>query len=109
MFEYKNIFVLNKKDKEAIIYQDVDGRTIRLTREAFASEENCFYGTTIPHLRVWRSSLQRLTHQTVDPSAVWKTQHPWCPCAFRRALHSFSGRHIPDRALGMCRSFFVEI
>ncbi|BAL00250.1 hypothetical protein OBV_30510 [Oscillibacter valericigenes Sjm18-20] len=39
MFEHKNIFVLNKKDKEAIIYQDADGRIIRLTREVFASEE----------------------------------------------------------------------
>ena len=39
MFEHKNIFVLNKKDKEAIIYQDANGRIIRLTREVFASEE----------------------------------------------------------------------
>ena len=39
MFEYKNIFVLNKKDKEAIVYQDTDGRIIRLTCEVFSSEE----------------------------------------------------------------------
>ena len=39
MFEYKNIFVLNKKDKEAIVYEDADGRIIRLTCEVFASEE----------------------------------------------------------------------
>ncbi len=39
MFEYKNIFVLNKKDKDAIVYEDSDGRIIRLTCEVFSSEE----------------------------------------------------------------------
>lgn len=38
MFECKNIYVLNKKDKEAIVYEDADGNIIRLTREVFSSE-----------------------------------------------------------------------
>ena len=39
MFEYKNIFVLNKKDKSAIVYEDADGHIIRLTCEVFDNEE----------------------------------------------------------------------
>lgn len=39
MFENKNIFVLNKKDREAIVYEDANGRVIRLTCEFFPSEE----------------------------------------------------------------------
>lgn len=36
MFESNNIYVLNKKDKEAIVYRDSDGADIvRLTREVF--------------------------------------------------------------------------
>ncbi|MDD3158757.1 hypothetical protein [Anaeromusa sp.] len=38
MFDSKSIYILNKKDKEAIIYKDSDGHIIRLTREVFNSE-----------------------------------------------------------------------
>lgn len=38
MFESKNIYVLNKKDANAIVYEDADGNIIRLTREHFSSE-----------------------------------------------------------------------
>lgn len=39
MFESKNIYVLNKKDPNAIVYEDADGTIIRLTREQFSSED----------------------------------------------------------------------
>lgn len=39
MFERKNLYVLNKKDKTAIVYEDADGKAIRLTRDQFSSEE----------------------------------------------------------------------
>lgn len=42
MFERKNIYVLNKKDKDAIIYQDSYGNIIRLTVADFANAEE-FY------------------------------------------------------------------
>lgn len=39
MFNRKSIYALNKKDPNAIVYTDADGNLIRLTRDAFASEE----------------------------------------------------------------------
>lgn len=42
VFERKNIYVLNKKDKDAIIYQDSYGNIIRLTVADFANAEE-FY------------------------------------------------------------------
>ena len=39
MFERKNIYVLNKKDKDAIVYQDSYGNIIRLTVTDFANAE----------------------------------------------------------------------
>lgn len=38
MFQSNNIYVLNKKDKSAIIYTDADGKVIRLTADDFQSE-----------------------------------------------------------------------
>ena len=39
MFESRNIYVLNKKDPNAIVYEDADGSIIRLTRDQFSSED----------------------------------------------------------------------
>ena len=39
MFESKNLYVLNKKDANAIVYEDADGCIIRLTRDMFATQE----------------------------------------------------------------------
>jgi len=39
MFYSKSIYALNKKDRDAIVYEDSDGSLIRLTRENFPSQE----------------------------------------------------------------------
>jgi len=39
MFYSKSIYALNKKDRDAIVYEDADGSLIRLTRENFPSQE----------------------------------------------------------------------
>ena len=39
MFYSKSIYALNKKDRDAIVYEDADGSLIRLTRENFPSKE----------------------------------------------------------------------
>ncbi|MDD3228857.1 MAG: sigma-70 family RNA polymerase sigma factor [Oscillospiraceae bacterium] len=39
MLERNNIYFLNKKDKQAIVYEDADGNIVRLTREVFTSED----------------------------------------------------------------------
>lgn len=39
MLNRRSIYALNKKDTQAIVYTDADGKTIRLTCEDFASEE----------------------------------------------------------------------
>ena len=40
MFNRKSIYALNKKDPNAIVYTDVDGNLIRLTRDDFSNEED---------------------------------------------------------------------
>ena len=39
MFKCTNIFLLNKKDKGSIVYEDADGHIMRLTCEVFDNEE----------------------------------------------------------------------
>ena len=39
MYETKNLYVLNKKDKDAVVYTDAFGNTTRVTKDDFASEE----------------------------------------------------------------------
>lgn len=39
MFESINQYVLNKKDRDAIVYTDAFGNVIRVTKDDFASEE----------------------------------------------------------------------
>ena len=39
MFYSKSIYALNKKDRDAIVYEDADGSLIRLTRENFPSKK----------------------------------------------------------------------
>jgi len=39
MFETKNLYVLNKKDKDAVVYTDAFGKVTRVTKEDFGSEE----------------------------------------------------------------------
>ena len=39
MQKHKDIYTMNHRDPDAIVYLDSDGRVIRLTREDFSSEE----------------------------------------------------------------------
>lgn len=39
MFDNKTIYTLNKKDSDAIVYTDAEGRILRLTYKDFASKE----------------------------------------------------------------------
>ena len=39
MFNKTSIYALNKKDPDAIVYPTADGKTVRVTREDFPSEE----------------------------------------------------------------------
>lgn len=39
MFDNKTIYALNKKDSDAIVYTDAEGKTLRLTCKDFASKE----------------------------------------------------------------------
>ena len=39
MFDNKNDYALNKKDRDSIVYNGSDGGTIRITKEDFSSEE----------------------------------------------------------------------
>ena len=39
MFDRKSLYVLNKKDPDAIVYTDANGNLIRLTLDDFVSEE----------------------------------------------------------------------
>ena len=39
MFNKNSLYALNKKDPDAIVYPTADGKTVRITREDFPSEE----------------------------------------------------------------------
>ena len=39
MFDNKSIYALNKKDPDAIVYKDADGKIIRFTSDDFESDE----------------------------------------------------------------------
>jgi len=39
MYETRNLYVLNKKDKDAIVYTDAFGNTTRVTKDDFGSEK----------------------------------------------------------------------
>ena len=39
MFNKNSLYALNKKDPDAIVYPTADGKTVRITREDFSSEE----------------------------------------------------------------------
>ena len=57
MFELKNIYVLNKKDEQAIVYEDANGRIVRLTREEFSSEEEFL------HWKAWSDTEYHLAEK----------------------------------------------
>ena len=39
MFNKNSLYALNKRDPDAIVYPTADGKTVRITREDFSSEE----------------------------------------------------------------------
>ena len=39
MFNKNSLYALNKRDPDAIVYPTADGKTVRITREDFPSEE----------------------------------------------------------------------
>lgn len=43
MFDNNNLYVLNKKDRNALVYRDSMGTISRLTRDMFSSDEEFEY------------------------------------------------------------------
>ncbi len=79
MFESNNIYVLNKKDKEAIVYRDSDGHIVRLTREVFHDDAE---------FRRWKEWSDEEYHDSE------KEQH-------RDSNHTYSLEGLSDKALAV--------
>lgn len=62
----------NKRDADAIVYQDASGNTIRLTRADFASEEEFL---------IWKAWSDADYHRT-EKAGIYDANPFWCGCPF---------------------------
>ena len=74
MQDRKSIYSLNKADSDAIVYIDADGKTIRLTRQDFATAQEQFSAAFVLEIRTRLTEIQfrRLWLYYIESKTVYE-------------------------------------